>query len=236
MASTLNLYNAIAFVSPYIKAQRLNVNNMEPGLGMGNIILQRMLGRPCVWRFNRATLTINLSAAGGTDYAVALSNLGSIETQWITDANGKDWQLNGALSLAKVSASGRPTKMAPQYDDNAGNITFRFNRVPNANLTAYIDYQMKAQLLTSYASNFAPVPDEFAYIFYTLYLAWAGQLVNDARFPMWMKEGISMLLGAQGGLDEQSRAIFVGEWMDWFATVERKKQMSQQEAIATTNA
>lgn len=236
MASTLTVYNAIAFVSAYIKGQRLNVNNQEPALGAANIILQRLLGPPCVWRFNRAQTSFAISTAGGTDYSEAVSDLGRIETQWLTDGSGQIYQLKGAVSLAKVSAQKRPTSVAPQYDDNAGNITFRFNAVPNAAYTAYFDYQKKAPLLTSYASLFAPVPDEFAYVFFQLYLAWASALVNDARFPIFVREGISALLGAQGGLDEQSRTIFIGEWMDWFATVERKKQMATQDMAASAQA
>jgi len=223
VASTLTVYNAIAFVSPFIKQQRLNVNNMEPALGMANVVLQRMLGAPMVWRFNRYNTNLAITQGGGTEYSLSLPNLGRIETQWLVDGAGKIHQLKGAISIARVSTVRRPTSVAPQYDDNAGNITLRFNSIPDADYTANFDYQAKAPLLTSYGQPFGNVPDEFAYIFYTLFLAWAGILVNDARYPIWVREGVSALLGAQGGLDEQSKAIFVGDWMDWFQTIEGKK-------------
>jgi hypothetical protein len=219
----LTIQNAINFVSALIKQQRLNVNNMEPGLTMGNIILQRILGPPFAWRFNRANFSIPISTAGGTDYVVSLPLLGRIETQWLSSSSNPAMALGGAISLAKTSDQGRPTLVAPVYDGNNGSITFRFNFVPEGNYTAWFDYQQKAPLLTSYASVWAPVPDEFSYVYNMLYLAWAGILVNDARFPVWMKEGVAALLGAQDGLDEQAKAIFLGDFLNAAKTMARSQ-------------
>ena len=213
MALTQNVMNSVVFAQTLIKGQRLNVNGQEPGLTMANLVLQRVLGPPAVWRQNRATLSIPITALGGTDYQVSVPRLGRIETQWLTDANGLVHELEGAVTLAKVSASKRPTKVAPVYDDNAGNVTFRFNAVPNAAYTAYFDYQQKAQLITSWASPWGVVPDECGYIYNMLFLGLAGQLVNDARFTIWIKEGVGAWLGAQDGLDEQAKAIFLGQWL-----------------------
>lgn len=231
MATTLTIQNAVNFTSALIKQQRLNVNNMEPGLTMGNIILQRILGAPFIWRFNRATFSIPITKTGGTDYQVSLPNLGRIETQWLVDASANIMELGGAISLAKVTTMRRPTKVAPVYDDNTGNITFRFNAIPDENYTAYFDYQQKAPLLTSYASPWGPVADEFSYIYNMGFLAWAGMLVNDARFPVWMKEFVAALLGAQDGLDEQAKAIFLGDFLSAAKTMTRS-QGSVQGGVA----
>jgi hypothetical protein len=144
---------------------------------------------------------------------VSASKLGRIETQWLTDATGNIHELEGAVTLAKVGASKRPTKVAPVYDDNAGNVTFRFNAVPNAAYTAYFDYQQKAQLITSWASPWGVIPDECGYIYNKGFLALAALLVNDARFPIWERDFVGALLGAQDGLDEQAKAIFLGQWL-----------------------
>lgn len=241
MASTLTVKDAILFTTSYIKQQRFNINNQQPGLGAAQIILQRLLGPPCIWRFNRRSLNFAISQGGGTDYVQTVTDLGRIETQWLVDSNpgptaGTIHQLTGAVALPRVSGVKRPTKVAPQYDDNAGNITFRFNSVPSGNFTAYFDYQAKAPLLDSYARTFTPVPDEFAFIFFQMFLAWGSALVNDARFPIFVRQGISSLLGAQGGLDEQSKQIFVGEWMDFFATVSKSNLRAQDDFNATTQA
>jgi hypothetical protein len=227
MAVTQNVMNSVVFAQTLVKNQRLNVNGQEPGLTMANIVLQRILGPPFRWRQNRANFSIAINTAGLTDYVVSLPTLGRIETQWLTDTTGKIYELGGEIDIAKTSASKRPTKVAPVYDDNAGNITFRFNAVPDENYTAWFDYQQKAQLITSWANPWGVIPDECGYIYNKLFLALAGLMVNDARFPIWEKDGVGALLGAQDGLDEQAKAIFLGQWLNESKTAARSQASVQ---------
>lgn len=214
MASTITVSDALAFVSTLLKNQSLNVNNQRPGLNMANIVLQRMLAAPFLWRFNRTSFTIALTASGPTDYVESLPALGWIETQWLTDANSEILELNGAVELAKVSTVRRPILVAPVYDDNAGNITFRFNSVPDQAYTAYFDYQQKAPILQSPGDNFGPVPDEFSFLFLKGLLSEGALLVNDSRFPIWRSEWVAGMLALQTGLDEQAKAIFYNQMMN----------------------
>lgn len=232
MASTLTLGNSIVFASTLIKNQRLNVNNQEPALTMGNLVLQRMLGAPFIWRFNRGSFSIPITNAGGTDYAVTLANLGRIETQWLTNSTGAILELNGAVELAKVSTSRRPTHVAPVYDDNAGTITFRFSAIPDQNYTAWFDYQKRPSLMTSSASTFGPVPDEFSYLFNKGYLAEAALLVNDSRFPIWQRDFVGGLLATQDGLDAQAKAIFFEQMLNTGRTATRSQAAGQSGAQA----
>jgi hypothetical protein len=229
MASQLTIQNAINFVSAMIKQQRLLVNNLEPAITIANIILGRMLGAPCIWRFNRSNTSVEILESAGSDYNVTIPTLGRIETQWLVDASGNIHELNGAQSLAKPTSGniGRPSLVAPQYDDNAGDITFRFNAIPDQLYVAYFDFQQKPPTLSAPGQSFAPVPDEFGYIFNILFLGWAGWLVNDARSPIWLNEGISALLGAQDGLSEQAKAIFIADWMATMATITRATGAAQ---------
>ena len=213
MASTKTVSDTIVYVTTLLKGQLLNVNNQLPGLEMANIIKQRILGPPFSWRQNRATLNFGISQAGGTDYTLSVPQMGRIEVQWMTDGSGKKLELGGAMALAANSTVAQPTKMALQYDDNAGNLTFRFNTVPDENYTAWCDYQQKAVLIQSYADLWGPIPDEFAYLFDEGMLALGGRLVNDARFTIWEANFIAGLLATQDGLDEQAKAIFVADWM-----------------------
>ena len=230
MASTLTVQDGITFVTALIKNQQLNVNNLQPGLGMVQIVVGRIYGAPCAWRFNRSTVQFAVTIAGGTDYVISVPNLGHMEDMWITDANGQSMELQGAVSLPKVSSQRRPTKIAAQYDDNAGNITFRLNSVPDGNYTVFIDIQNKAPLITSYAFTWGSIPDEFAYVFYTGLLAWAACMVNDARFPIWEKQFLAALLGTQDGLDDQAKAILVGDWTNLMRTVQRAQTSTAQGA------
>lgn len=227
MPVTVSLGNSITFISTVMKNQRLNVNNMEPGLTMGNNVLQTMLGSPMIWRFNRKSFSIAITAAGGADYTVALQNLGRIEQQWLVAENGTIFDLNGAQSLSKVSAPRRPMLVAPVYDDDNGNLTFRFNSVPDRNYTAYFDYQEKAPLLTSYASTFGPTPDEFGYLYQKGMLSEGAALVNDSRFTIWRRDFVAGLLATQDGLDAQSKSIFFEQMMNIGRTAARSQAAGQ---------
>jgi hypothetical protein len=221
MATTLTLQNSINFVTPILKGQPLMVSNFEPALSAANMVLGTMLGAPCRWRFNRATASFAISKAAGTDYARNLPKFGFMETQWLKDASGNIHQLGGAVSLAVDGNATRPTSMAAQYDDNNGGITFRMDKTPDRDYTAYLDYQMKATLLTSPASVWGVVPDEFNYIFNWGFLCQMSLLVNDSRFPIFENYFIARLLGAQDGLTDQERNIFVANWMALSATLTR---------------
>ena len=180
MALTITVQDGLTFCKAYIKQQTLFVNNQQPALGAAQIILNTILGPPFVWRTNRSNFSIPILAAGGTDYTVSVPDLGHIETQWMQDAGGKIHQLGGAVSLARVGSQKQPTKVAPQYDDNLGNITFRFDAVPDQAYTAYFDYQIKAPLVTGTAQSLGTMPDELCHLFFVGVLAWAGMLVNDS--------------------------------------------------------
>ena len=220
MASTITIQNTINWAKPYLKQQPLNVNNLEPALTAANIVLETMLGPPLRYRFNRASLSIPLTQ-GSTDYEIAVPNLGFIETQWLADSSGKIHQLNGAVSLPKESQQSRPKEISPQYDDNQGNITFRVKPAPDNGYTAYLDYQKKAPILTSWAQTWSPIPDEFGYCFNWGFLTVIGMLTNDSRFPVWEKYFLGRLLGLQDGLDDQARAIFLGQWAAISGTLTR---------------
>jgi hypothetical protein len=212
MACTKTIQDSVTWVATILKQQPLNVSNWEPGLTFANLVLGRVLGPPMKWRFNRGNMNFGISTAGGTDYSAVVGDLGWIEKQWITDASGKIHALEGAEALAKTTNSYRPKTMAPVYDDNAGNITFRFDAIPTDNDTVFIDYQRKAPVASSFGSTWAPLPDEYGYIYNQLFLALAGNLVSDPRTPFWSQLGVSALLGAQTGLSAQAIAIFAGEW------------------------
>jgi hypothetical protein len=227
VALTLTVQNAITFTRAYIKQQSLFVNNQEPALGAAQIVLNTILGPPFTWRTNRSNVSFPITNTGGTDYTISVPTLGHIETQWMIDSTGKNYQLGGAISLAKLGGEKQPTKVAPQYDDNAGNITFRFDSVPDKLYTVYFDFQQKAPLVTSAAQPLGTMPDELGHLFYVGFLAWAGMLVNDARFPIWEKRFLADLLSMQDGLDDQAKMIFAGEWTNLTRTVMRSAGSTQ---------
>jgi hypothetical protein len=220
MASTLSIQNAINFVTPLLKNQPVLVSNQEPGLTAANMVLATMLAPPMRWRFNRKNVSFAITSAG-TDYTQAVAGFGFIETQWLVDGSGVSHAMNGAISLGVEGAVGRPERIAPQYDDNAGNITFRVDKKPSENYTVFLDYQQKPPILTSPASLWAPVPDEFLHIYNYGFLCLMSLLVNDSRFPIYEGYFIARLLGVQDGLTDQERNIFVANWTALAQTLKR---------------
>ena len=223
--TTLNLRNTITWATPYLKNQPTEVINMEPALMVGNMVLSAMLGPPFKWRQNRQEISFAITSAH-TDYVQAVPKFGFIETAWLVDGNGNQYPLEGALALTVNPSPERPKKIAAQFDDNAGNITFRFSSIPDQNYTCYVDFQQSAPLMTSTASGWGPVPDYFNFIFNYGFLAGIALMVNDARFPIFEKYFIGRLLGAQSGLSEQERNIFLANWAMAMTTMKKADLMA----------
>jgi len=222
MATSINLQSSINFAKPYLKNQDPQVSLMEPALTAANIVLQSMIGPPCRWRFNRGELNFSVSSAG-TDYKQSVPTFGFVEAAWLVDGSGNQYEMKGAVVLSVNGAQARPERIAPQFDDNAGNVTFRLDKTPDQTYTAYVDFQQNAVLLSSPASFWAPVADEFGFIYHYGFLALVSLLVNDARFPIFENYFISRLLAAQDGLDAQARDIFLADCTTRIATLERAK-------------
>lgn len=223
MPATITVQRLINFVRPILKQQPLDVTNMEPALFAANIILQRILAPPFVWPWNRGIFSFSTVATKPpvTDYQQAIPDWGFLETQWVADADGRIFELNGDVSLPVTSDVGRPTMIAVQFDDNAGNITFRLKNGPDGVYRINTNYQRKAKLLSSFACTFGPVSDQFSFVFSVGFLAIMALLTNDSRFPIFEQWFISALLGVQDGLTDQQRSIFIGNWTAMVGTLNR---------------
>lgn len=230
----LSIQNSMTYVQSLIDNQRLNVNNMEPGVTMANTVLGTMLGPPFVWRQNRTNLAFAINTAGGTDYIESVPTLGFIETQWLADSTGNILELNGATALAKVSYQRQPTLIAAQYDDNQGNITFRVNSVPDGAYTAFLDFQNAAPLITNPGDTFSPLSDYFGYLFNKGMLSEGALLVNDSRFSIWRSEWIAQCLATQDGLDAQAKDMFYNQFMNTTRTVQRSQDLSKNGGAGRT--
>lgn len=231
MASTRNLQSSILWAMSFLNYQPLTIGGMEPAMSNANIVMQTMLGAPFRWPWNRATTAI-VCVAGQQDYVVALPTFGFIEQCTLLNAAGddiKEIQVSTVLGASKEP--GRPGFIATQLDDNAGNITFRFNLAPEQAYTATVTYQKKPLLMNSLVSLWSPIPDELAYIFDWGLLALSSILTNDEKWPLYNQKFISHLLGRQDGIDELQRSIFLGNWLDITKAAERA-QLKTNQAIA----
>jgi hypothetical protein len=226
MSTTRTLMNSVNFIKPYLKNQPASVTVSEPGLSAGNIVLEMLTAPPLKWRWNRRTFQFT-TAAPTTDYIVPLADFGFMEHQWLIDAGGKVHAMTGELAIAPDQTIGRPTVIAPQYEDGLGNITFRIKNTPNAVYTVFGDYQRKPNLMESYASMWDIVPDDFSHCYDLGFLTFMSLLVNDSRFPVFERWFLSRVLSLQSGLDDQSRDIFIGAYMNRVGTMVRSQGSAQ---------
>jgi len=210
MASTITLAITINWALPFIEQQPVEILGMEPALSSANLILQTMLGPPFTWPFNRKILSFTTA---NQDYQqTSMTDFGFLEGGTVQPASGKAWELQVRNFLVTDVQQARPQFCAPLIDDGMGNITFRLTPMPDQSYTAILPYQMKARQMMSMASTWAPIPDERSYIYQWGFLALMSLISNDARFNEYNAKFVTSLLGAQGGLNDLERNIFLANW------------------------
>lgn len=219
MASTIRLQDAIDFTIPFMRNLPLiNATNNQPAVMNANIVLQTILGPPFCWRWNRATTTFT-TANGTQDYnKSSFTDFGFLEKAAVTDAvgpNSTEILLMSPLGLA--TEKDRPRNISTQSDDNAGTVTFRLLPVPDAVYTVTLTYQKKAVLFNPalLTGTFAPIPDEFAYIYLHGFAALSLLYADDQRFVFHNQKFVSGLLGASEGLTEMQKNIFANNWFSY---------------------
>lgn len=240
MSCTINLQQSVLWCGPQLRFQPVEIGGMEPVLSSANMIMQTILGPPFVWPYNRNDCSFPLLTNGTQDYQQGFADFGFIEKAWVAftdtdgDSDAKELTVRDALGLE--AAPGRPQFIAKQKENqNTGLITFRVAPAPNSPYTLNMLYQMKAYLMSSLASFWYPIPDEYSYIFNWGLLSILALLVNDPRVTLYGQKFAAHLLGAQDGLSELQRNIFLTAWMELIKYPERTQQRVQQ-AIAGRQA
>jgi hypothetical protein len=117
-------------------------------------------------------------------------------------------------SLSKSSDGQRPSAISVQYNDGAGNITFRLMGVPNATLNVVLDFQQAAVPFTTMSSTWAPIPDTYAYIYDRLFLGECLEPVDAQRAQAEKQRGVLALVSIQNGMALQDKAIFVAQYLN----------------------
>jgi hypothetical protein len=231
VASLRNLQQSLLWAMSYIRYRPLTIGGQEPALSCANLILQTILGPPFRWRWNRGTFTFTcvVTTPPTQDYPVVVSDFGFLEKAWVKLNDNSDLkELEVSSELSASVEKGRPKDIAAQSDDSAGTITFRLIVPPDVAYIAGGFYQKKAPVMSSVCSPWAPLPDECQYIYDWGLLALLAFYANDARAPMFNQKFMAHLLGAQEGLDELQRNIFLGNWLEITKQTERANMKTQQ--------
>jgi hypothetical protein len=215
MASTIQLQTTINWASAFCDFEELNIGsggaNNEPAITNANVILQTIVGPPFKWNWNRATVSIT-TVVGTQDYPTSTTSYGFLEGGSVTLGSSTFGLKEVKQSLEVGTETGRPESIAPQIDNNAGSITFRFLPVPDQIYTIVPFYQQSAPLFTSLSQTWSPIPDKLEYLYSWGFLALSLAYADDQRFPIFNQKFVAHLLGAQQGLSEMEKNMFLDSW------------------------
>lgn len=216
MAITNTLLRSLNVASIFIRSAPLtgvNLINNEPGLTIGDTVKQFILSPPFAWRWNRGVTTFSTSP-GQQDYQQSISDFGWLEKAVADDGQGNVQELEIQLTLATDSTSNLPIRISPILDNNAGQITFRLLPVPDKAYTVNIAYQKAATLFTDISNTWSPIPDYFSYLYNTGVQAYSYGYLNDIRYIPTLQIFVKQVLGANTGLDDSQKNIFLADFIN----------------------
>ena len=229
-SSTITLLQSLEWCKKFVFNRQLSIGDFkEPFMTSANIVYQTILSPPFVWRWNRQIITFS-TAAGTQDYTQPC-NFGYIENASVQDtsASANGWiELSPKIDLALNTSQSRPEFISGQLDDGNGNITFRFMPTPDKIYPASITLQQKPALFTSLNQTWAPIPDEFSFIYQVGLLSYIYEFADDPRSASKRQQFVSHLLGASEGLTATQVNIFLSNYQNLsLAQPEKGVQMSQ---------
>jgi hypothetical protein len=115
------------------------------------------------------------------------------------------------LIIAGETLPNQPTRIAAVLDDSAGNITFRVFPAADKVYAIVVESQNSAQLFTSAASTWAPIPDYLSYLVNQGFQAKAFEYANDPRFGPAIQLFYTQLAEVAEGLDTSQKNLWLGD-------------------------
>lgn len=154
------------------------------------------------------TVAINSGNIGGASEAAGIATLAT------GGVSGSLTEISNIVNvLGTGSESGTPSFIAPQSDDNTGNITFRLLPLPDQIYQVNVIFQKRIpSLINSLASTWAPIPDHYSYIYQNGFLSLMLAFWNDPRWAHFSGKFVAGLLGAAEGLSEDQKNVFSRTW------------------------
>lgn len=153
----------------------------------------------------------NLNVSASINYS-----FGWIEGGAVYNPNGANgslyWEVSPKIWLSQTSELSRPRNVSAQLDDGSGNITFRLTPVPDQAYPVILTIQQKPGLFTKLGQTWSPVPDEYSRIYNWGFLSLMLLFADDPRFQVANQKFVTQLLGANEGLTETQKNIFLNNW------------------------
>ena len=221
MASTIQLQRTINLAQQFQRLAPLtftaNTAN-DPAFSNADWVMQTILS-PTLggWRWNRVgaspTVPTFVTTTGVSDYPVSLPNFGWIEKAVAYDPNDgyAAFELQVELIKGVETNANQPTRISAQYDDGAGNITFRLFPAPSQVYNIVVEWQQSAPQFSSLTQTWAPIPDYLSYLYNEAFQAKAFEYSNDPRFTSSMQLFLTDLAAASTGLDLTQKNIWLAD-------------------------
>lgn len=194
--------------------------NMQRVTSIGSVPNQSGLIQP-TWNTNLANMgtttdgNLTWTVNNIQTYIISCPDFAWIEhasVQDITLPTPKWVDMQPEISLSFDSSTARPRFISAHYDDGQGNIGFTMTPVPNQAYPISIHIQKKSPVFSDILQTWAPIPDELSYIYNWGFLTMMWLFADDPRWQMANSKFVSHLLGANQGLEETARSIFLQNW------------------------
>lgn len=218
MATTITIQQTLNWVAASIvQRPTTGVGGIanEPALTTANKIMATILAPPFRWAWNRFENSTIVTSPNNTDYRIAIPTFGWLEKATWTNAacTPATKEIEVFQVLAIEPKPNQPQKIAPIFDDNAGNVTFRVlpaaDQPNGSNYTITLTCQAAPILATSVSGTWAPIPDKLAFLYETAMLAHLQGMYSPQLYALNMEMFYRQLVGAAEGLSETERNIFL---------------------------
>lgn len=232
--STIQLSRTIARSSQYARLEPLtfasNINN-DPAFSNADWVKQTILSPPFAWRWNR-TIEGSPSAPafattpGDSDYTVNLPNFGWLEKAVLYDPHSGYVATELQVELLKGEDTNPtvPQRIAAQFDDLEGNITFRIFPSPDQIYNVCLVYQNAATLFTSTTQTWSPIPDYMSYVYNDGFDFKTFTYLGDPRAQLSGQNFYQSLAAMSEGLNESQKNLWASD---------RLNSIRQQNTIQT---
>jgi hypothetical protein len=195
-------------VATYTAVNSFIVGTNVSVTGSTNSTVFNVVNKPIV-SATPTSFTINITnanIASAADTAVAVLTTNSVP--------GSLTEISNVINvLGSGNELGTPSFIAPQVDDNSGNITFRILPIPDQVYQITIVFQKRIpQLINSLSSTWAPIPDHYSFIYQYGFLALICAYFSDSRYMQFINKFVAGVLGAAEGLSENQKNVFSRAW------------------------
>lgn len=208
-------------VATYTAVNSFVAGNLVTVVGATNNAVFNVIAQPIV-SANGTTFTVAITHANISGASEASAIASNVSIGAVSEIS------NIAMVLGSGAEQGTPNFIAPQLDDNAGNITFRLLPIPDQSYYVTVTFQNSAALISSPANTWAPLPDKYSSIYQWGFLSLCLSYFGDAKWEAANRKFVTMLLGVAEGLTEEQKNTFQTAWLNSISEVSATNFKVQQ--------